>query len=105
MEWTKLIDVLLWLIGGGGSGVAAYALWNLLEQEFPKLAEIAPRHKRYICLGISVAFGVGAYFIQGAFSYSPWPVGAQAWAEQIFSVVALAVLASQAIHGGRKLAA
>ena len=104
MDWTKLVDVLLWLVSGGGSGIAAYALWSVLENEFPKLSEINARHERYICLGISVLLGAAGFFVQGALSYRPWPVDVQSWAEQIFSVVALAVLAAQAIHGGRKLA-
>jgi len=103
MDWTKLAEVLIWLVAGGGSGVAAYALWAFLENEIPDLANIPARYERWICLGISVLIGVAGYFIQGAMTYRPWPVEAQAWIEQIFSVVALSVLAAQAIHGSKRL--
>ena len=105
MDWTKLSEVLIWLVMGGGSGVAAYALWAFLEKEIPDLAEIPARYERFICLGISVVIGVAGFFAQAAMTYRPWPTESIEWIEQIFSVVALAVIAAQAIHGGRKLAA
>ena len=104
LNWTELASVLIWIVTGGGSGAVAYALWALLEKELPELAEIPARYERFICLGISVVIGVVGFFVQAAMTYQPWPVGAVDWIEQIFSVVALSVLAAQAIHGGRKLA-
>ena len=104
MNWTELAEVLIWIVTGGGSGIAAYALWALLEKEIPDLGNIPARYERFICLGISVVIGVAGAMVQCAMGYKPWPVGAIPWIEYLFSVIALSVLAAQAIHGGRKLA-
>lgn len=101
----ELQEFLVWLISGGGAGIIGYALVGPIQKLWEKLTRVAihGKVKRYLSLALAGAVASSAYYCATVLSYVPSPVGAQAWLEALFSVVAVAIGLSQAIHGARKL--
>lgn len=101
----ELKEFLIWLTSGSGAGVAAYALVGPLVATLEKLTQFAltSKAKRYLSLALAGVVASGAYWGTAALGYVVAPVGAQAWLEALFSVVAVAIGLSQAIHGARNL--
>jgi ABC-type dipeptide/oligopeptide/nickel transport system permease subunit len=97
----ELKELLAWVISGGGAGVFAY----FLIERIAALKALAPEPKRYVAIALSGVLAVGAWFIAAAMGYAAWPVGANAWIEQLFSVATYAFALSQIIHGAAKLPA
>lgn len=97
----ELNELLAWVISGGGAGVLAYWLaahWDWLQEQS---AEV----KRYVTLAGASLLGMLAYGASVAMLYVAAPVDARGWIEALFSVAALAVIGSQALHGRRELRA
>jgi hypothetical protein len=94
-----LQEFLIWIISGGGSGVIAYWLLERIGERVNIDAEI----KRYLSLVLAGLVALGAYMAGIGIGYEPQPDTARAWVEAIFSVIAVAIGLSQAIHGALRL--
>ena len=103
MDFTELGPVLVWIVAGGGSGLIAYWLWGRLETWFTKVEALNKELKRYLSLALTAAISVGAFGIQLAMQYATVPASPEQWVEQIFSIVALAVVTALSIHGRKQL--
>lgn len=97
----ELSEFLLWLVTGGGAGVVGYYLMDQVVKYFPNLSS---ELKRYLSLAIAAGLAMLAYYVQTVLAYVPSPETAQAWIEALFSVAAVAIGLSQAVHGRVKLA-
>lgn len=94
-----LQEFLVWLLSGAGSGAVAYAIMQFLEGKVDLSAEV----KRYLSLAIAAVVAVGAFMATVGLGYEAQPETVRAWIEAIFSVIAVAIGLSQAIHGLLKL--
>ena len=92
---------LLWLVTGGGAGIVGYWLMDQVTKRFP---DMTSELKRYLSLTIAAVLAMLAYYVQTVLAYVPTPETTQAWIEVLFSVAAVAIGLSQAIHGRIKLA-
>ena len=95
-----LQDALIWILSGGGAGQIAY--W--LMEAVPFLANLTAVWKRYVSLALAALLAVAAFGIGVVFTYLPTPASGREWVEAIFSVIALALGWSQAVHGMTRLA-
>ncbi len=96
----ELSEFLLWLVSGGGAGIVAYWLMERIGKNIAS-SEI----KRYLSLALAAGLAMLAYYGQTFLGYVATPETAQAWLEALFSVAAVAIGLSQAVHGRIKLAA
>lgn len=99
MEENLLKTAILWLLSGGGAGVATYFLMD----EVPALTKLTPKLKRFISLALAAVIAMLAFCAGVALNYVPTPADAQAWIEQLFTAGGLAMGLSQSIHGARDL--
>ena len=95
----ELSELLSWVISGGGAAVVAY----FLIERVAALKALAPEAKRYVAIALSAVLAVGAWFCAAAMGYAAWPVGANAWIEQLFLIATSAFTLSQIIHGAARL--
>ena len=89
------------LVFGGGAGVIAFGLIELLQQ-WPQFKavwdKIPPEINRYISFIIAGLLGGLGFWIQVKLGYEPVPGDLTAWAERLFSIVV-----SQIVYSGFKL--
>ena len=105
MEYT-LVDFLIWIVTGGGSGAISYWLWGILERNFPKVDELSKEMKSYLTLGLGVLTAVVGYVGQLAMNYIPMPETTTGWIEAVFAVVMIALpnlITSRLIHARKQL--
>ncbi len=102
MQVQTLKELLVWLISGGGAGVLAYWVISQIDAS-GGLASWTKEAVRYLSLAGAGLFAVLASIGGMALGYWAWPVGATAWVETLFSVIAVAVGLSQVLHGALKL--
>lgn len=95
----ELSELLAWVISGGGAAVVAY----FLIERVPALKALLPEPKRYVAIALSAVLAIGAWFCAAAMGYADWPVGVNAWIEQLFFIGSSAFTLSQIIHGAKKL--
>jgi hypothetical protein len=100
----KLVELLVWLVSGGGAGVASYWLWHELEEVIPILKKWSAKAKRYANLLLASLLGTVAFMAGVWMGYEATPEDVRAWIEAIFSAIALSIALSQIIHGERDLA-
>jgi len=96
----ELNEFLLWLVTGGGAGVAGYWLMEQVGKYWPDLSS---ELKRYLSLTVAAGLAMLAYYAQTLLAYVPAPGTTQAWIEALFSVAAVAIGLSQSIHGRIRL--
>lgn len=94
-----LQEFLIWVLSGGGAGVAAFILMEWIGNN----TDLQPDLKRYLSLALASTVAVAAYAAGVAMGYEPTPEDVRGWIEAVFSVIAVAVMASQAVHGFTKL--
>lgn len=94
-----LQDFLVWVLSGGGAGIVAYWLMQRIEER----ANVSAEMKRYLSLLLAALAAVLAYFGSVWIGYEPQPETVKTWIEAVFSVIAIAIAASQAIHGFMRL--
>jgi TRAP-type C4-dicarboxylate transport system permease small subunit len=95
----ELKEFFVWLVSGGGAGLVAYWLIGVI----PWLEDMAPEPKRYVALALTGLLAAGAFAVTVVLGYQSVPGTWLAWVEQIFSVIAVAIGLSQAIHARRVL--
>lgn len=95
----EMQEMLVWVMGGGGAGIVAY--WLMGHIAF--LMQLAPEWKRYASLALAACLAMLAYAAAVGLGYEAQPESSQAWLEALFSVAAVAIGLSQAIHGRVKL--
>lgn len=95
----SLQEFLVWIISGGGAGVVAYWIMEMIA----KNVSIGSELKRYLSLVVAGLLAAGAYMASVFIGYEPKPEDVMAWIEAIFAVIALALGLSQIIHGRLKL--
>lgn len=67
--------------------------------------DLLPDLKRYLSLALAGMVAVVAYAAGVAMGYEPTPEDVRGWIEAVFSVIAVAVMSSQAMHGFVRLRA
>jgi hypothetical protein len=99
---------LLWLMGAGAGIVAFYLLdrlersatfsqpWQRLRNWF---ALLAPEDKRWVAFAVTGLLAIIAYLLTLLMAYNAPPGDWRAWVEELFAVVAAAIIASQVTHG------
>jgi hypothetical protein len=102
MQVQTLKELLIWVLSGGGAGILAYWLISQLDAA-GLLAKWTSEAVRYLSLAGAGLFAVIASIGGMALGYWAWPIGATAWVETLFSVIAVALGLSQALHGAFKL--
>lgn len=90
---------LLWLFGGGGAGVVAYAALGKIKA----FEDLTPEYKRYISLVVTMLFAVVAYLAAAQLNYVESPDTAQGWLEKLAAIAFASTATAQAIHGARQL--
>lgn len=102
MDTALLAEALIWIVLRGGAGVITYALWEKLEQWFPKLAKLPSDLESYITYALTGLIAVGAYLFQVWIGYAESPATNLGWAEAIFAVLGLALGVIRLLHGQKK---
>jgi len=95
-EWLQ------WLVFGGGAGVIAFGLIELLQQweQFKAVWDkIPPEVNRYISFAIAALLGGFGFWLQVRLGYESGPGDLTVWLERLFSIVV-----SQVVYSGFKLA-
>ena len=92
----ELKDFLFWLTAGGGAGIVGYWVMDQVAKYRPGLSS---EFKRYLSLALAAGLAMLAHYVLVVMAYAPSPESVQAWVEALFSVAAVAVGLSQAIHG------
>ena len=95
----ELSELLIWILGRGGAGIAAY--W--LMEHIAFLVMLAPQYKRYVSFAIAGVLATLAFLASVAMGYQPEPGTTRAWIEALSSVIGVAIGLSQLIHGVRIL--
>lgn len=98
-----LREGLLWLMGAG-AGVLAFWLLDRMEASDSTWFErwfvaLSAEDKRYAAFGLTGLIAVAAYLLTLLMGYSAPPGPWRAWVEELFTVVASAIVASQVAHG------
>jgi hypothetical protein len=103
---VTLREGLLWLMGVGAGVLAFWVLERLETSVTPRLAglrrwfiELTAEDKRYAAFGLTAVIAVLAYLLTLLMGYGLAPGAWRAWVEELFSVVAAAIVASQVAHG------
>lgn len=102
MQVQTLMELLVWVLSGGGAGILAYALIAQLDA-VGVLTAWTKEAVRYLALAMAALFAVIASVGGMGLGYWAWPIGVTAWVETLFSVIAVALGLSQALHGAFKL--
>ena len=104
-----LREGLLWLMGAGAGVIAFYLLdrlehstrltpsWFLTIRNWYIL--LGAEDRRWTAFGLTGVLAVLAYMITLLMGYSALPGPWRAWVEELFTVVASAIVASQVAHG------
>jgi len=95
----SLQEFLVWVLSGGGAGVVAFILMEWIGKNTDLQSDL----KRYLSLALAGLVAVAAYSAGVAMGYEPTPEDVRGWIEAVFSVIAVAVMASQAVHGFARL--
>ena len=94
-EVLTLKEAVLWVMSGGGAGVIAY----LLIGNVKALKSLAPDYKRYVSIALTALLALAAWGAGMGMQYLQVPVDWRGWIESAFSIIAVALFASQGIHG------
>ena len=101
-----LREGLLWLMGAGAGVLAFWALYRLETSVTPRLAwlrqrflDLASEDKRYAAFALTALIAVCAYLLTLVMGYGTAPGPWREWVEELFSVIAAAIVASQVAHG------
>jgi hypothetical protein len=97
---------LLWLMGAG-AGILAFYLLDRLERSItPRLWRVrawilllSPEDKRWLAFALTGLIAILAYLVTLVMAYGAPPGDWRAWVEELFAVVAAAIIASQVTHG------
>ena len=95
-----ILDGLTWLLGGG-FGTVAYYLTSWLDRHtrYANLQSHIKRVLAYLIAGAVAALGgIGALLLRDWLGASPAPATAQAWVEAMYTVIALSIVAAQAVQ-------
>ena len=106
---VTLREGLLWLMGVG-AGVLAFYVLDRLEHSVRltpawfvalrnRFIELTAEDKRYAAFVLTAVIAVLAYLLTLLMGYNLAPGAWREWAEELFSVVAAAIVASQVAHG------
>lgn len=91
-----LRDALMWLLSGGGAGLAA---WYIMERvAFLKNIEEL-EWKRVAAYAIASSIGILAYLLLVTMLYEAAPATWREWVEKLFNVASIAIISSQLKHG------
>ena len=104
-----LREGLLWLMGAG-AGVLAFWVLERVEHSAPDgpawflrlrtwYLSLGAEDKRWTAFAVTGLIAVVAWLLALAMGYSQTPGPWRAWVEEIFTVVASAIVASQVAHG------
>lgn len=96
---TLLIDVLKWIIGGGGATVLVYGLMEMV----PFLAGLEAKYKRLVSYLLGGTAGAAAARLLVWFGVVDAPATSQEWVLLLFAGAFLAVSGSQLLHGYKKM--
>lgn len=99
MEAITLQEALAWVISGGGAGVIAWFLMDKIEF----LKTLGPDYKRYASLALTALLAVAGWLASIGMAYVVPPETWRGWVESVFSVIAVALLVSQGVHGAINL--
>jgi len=94
----ELSEFLAWLVGGGGAAAVAYFLMERLP-----LGNLSSEWRRYLSLVLAAVTACAAFGVTVALGYAETPADAKAWIEALFSIIAVSIGGSQALHGRLKL--
>jgi hypothetical protein len=103
IDTSLLLQVLTWVLSGGGAGVITYLLIEKALDKWPAFANLDGEYKRYVAFALSVLIAWGAFAITVAMDYLPSPGSTKEWVEQVFAIGLVAVTTSQTIHARVKL--
>jgi len=92
---------LLWLFGGGGAGILAYAALGKIKA----FENLSPEYKRYVSLGATALFAVGAFLVASQLNYVEAPTTAQGWLEKLSAIAYASTATALVLHGVRQLRA
>ena len=95
----ELSELLIWVLGRGGAGIATY--WLMEHLAF--LVMLAPQKKRFVSYAIAGVLATLAFLASVGMGYQPDPGTTRAWIEALSSVIGVAIGLSQLIHGVRIL--
>jgi hypothetical protein len=100
----SLHEGLLWLMGAGAGVLAFYVLDRLEKQcRWGRLAAwltfLHADDKRWLAFAVTGVIAVAAYLLALVMEFRLAPWGWREWANEVFSVVAAAIIASQVTHG------
>ena len=105
-QFTSLATLCVWIITGGGAGIAAYWIMDRVQW----LVELQSEKKVYAAWAISAGLAWVAFFLLG-YVANVWavietgakPVGWQQWFMTLFSVGMAGIISSQKVHAQRDL--
>jgi len=95
MEMLSLGEAVAWVLSGGGAGVIAYFVVGKVKA----LNGLEPDYKRYASIGLTAVLAVAAWGAGMGMKYLAVPVDWRGWIEAAFSTIAIALVASQGLHG------
>lgn len=99
MEALSLGEAIAWVLSGGGAGIISFFLMDKVKF----LAELASDYKRYASIGLTGLLALAAWGAGMGMQYLNVPVDWRGWIEAAFSVIAVALVTSQTIHGATAL--
>jgi len=97
-DWT-LEGISNWVLSGGGAAVIAY--W--LMSNVPVLKGLSAEAKRYASYALAGGLAIAAWALLAWFGLGTWPVGPQAWLNEVIRVIMLGIVGSQVAHARQDL--
>jgi len=95
MEALSLSEAIAWVLSGGGAGLIAFFVMGKVKA----LKELEPDYKRYASLAITAVLALAAWGAGMGMQYLAVPADWRGWIEAAFSIIAVALVTSQGIHG------